>query len=189
MSRKEMLALTEICFVVFVTVLALAVFISSLSLPVSLREPLGSSTMPQIVCGIVILFCIILLIRSLRLVVHERRMRASKHHAGEGGFSTAGGAPASDMAAGTPEDPGTATSLPPRGKTAIAIFLLAIAYAAVLETRQIPAYLLTPVILFMSIYALNDFRRASIIPTLIIAAVVGTSVPIIFTDFFNVNLP
>lgn len=116
-------------------------------------------------------------------------MRASRAHRGEAGYSTAGAAPASDAATGTSEDPAASTPPPPRGRTATAIFLLAIVYAAVLETRQIPAYLLTPVILFVSIYALNDFRRVSIIPTLIVAAVVGTSVPIIFTDFFNVNLP
>jgi len=170
-SHRESSAILEILFVLAWTLIAIAVFWESLSLPRSLREPLGSATMPQIVCGIIIVFCAVLLVRSVRVLVQERRLRLS-----------AGPAVRPQRA----EAPETAA---PRLLLAGSIFLFGLIYVALLQARLVPAYLLTPALLLVSFLTLYNFRRSAVLPAILVAGIVGTAVPLIFTEFFSVNLP
>lgn len=171
MTQRESNAMLEILFVLAWTGISIAVFWESLSLPRSLREPLGSATVPQIVCAIVILFCAVLFVRSIRILLAERRLR----------LATGGGV-------GRPEaEPGGAE--PPKLLLAAAIFVFGMVYVALLQARLVPAYLLTPVLLMASFLTLTRFRRSAIVPAAFVSAVVGAGVPLIFTGFFSVNLP
>ena len=145
--------------------IASALVWDSLDLPESLREPLGSATIPQVVCGIVIAFCAILIVRSARILVRERGRR-------------------SDVKA-TPK----VAAFRRRFDLAAWVFLLAVAYVALMQTRLIPSEILTPAFLGAAILILNGFRRAAILPALVIALVVGLGTNLLFTDFFYVDLP
>ncbi len=167
MSKERSSAILEIAFAVGLLLVAGAVFWNSLGLPVSLREPLGSSTVPQIVCGIIALFCVVLIVRSARVL------------------ASSGTAPAQRPA----DDPSAVEPHTPRPVLAATVFVLAVIYVALLQTRLIPTYVLTPVLLGVSILVLNGFRRSAILPTVVVAATVGSAVPLIFSGFFQVNLP
>ena len=166
MSKERSSAILEIVFALGLVVVVAAVFWNSLSLPKSLREPLGSSTVPQIVCVIIALFCIVLIVRSVRVLV------------------TSGTEPSTKRPEAVAVQPHT-----PRPALAVAVFGLAVVYVALLQTRSIPTSVLTPALLGASILLLNGFRRAAILPTAVVALAVGITVPLIFSGFFQVNLP
>lgn len=167
MSKERSSAILEIVFALGLVVVVAAVFWNSLSLPKSLREPLGSSTVPQIVCVIIALFCIVLIVRSVRVLV------------------TSGTEPSTKR----PEAVAAAQPHTPRPALAVAVFGLAVVYVALLQTRSIPTSVLTPALLAASILLLNGFRRAAILPTAVVALAIGITVPLIFSGFFQVNLP
>lgn len=185
MASRSSKAVLEIGFTVFIVLLASAVLLDSLNLPVSLREPLGSSTIPQIVCGLVIFFCIVLFVRSLRVLISEQQGQSTSFEGNEAtqqSQETANGSKTSDFSA--KDD-----NADQRHLAAACVFLLAVIFVVIIETRQIPAFLVTPVFLLTSMLVLKRFQRASVIPALVISVLVGVSLPLIFTEFFNVNLP
>jgi hypothetical protein len=170
MSQREQNAVIEIGFALFLSVIAIAVFRNSLSLPTSLREPLGSATLPQVVCAIILFFCAVLVARSIRVLIAERTAR-------------------SKTAKIDPERQDAISGHQPQPLLAAAIFAYAVLYVALMQSRLVPAYLLTPALLFVSILTLTRFRLASLLPAAVLAVVIGVGVPMIFTDFFQVNLP
>ena len=165
MSEKERTAYLEIAITGLLTVIAAALIWDSFDLPESLREPLGSATIPQVVCGIVIVFCVILIIRSTRILARERSQK--------------GGA----------EPAPKATAFRRRFDLAGWVFVMAVVYVALMQIRLIPSEILTPAFLGGAILILNGFRRAAILPALVIALVVGLGTNLLFTDFFYVDLP
>ena len=164
MSEKERTAYLEIAITGLLAVISAALIWDSLDLPESLREPLGSATIPQVVCGLVIVFCAILIVRSLRIIARER------------GRSEAERAPET-------------TAFRRRFDLAAWVFVLAVVYVALMQSRLIPSEILTPAFLGGAILILNGFRRAAILPALVIALVVGLGTNLLFTDFFYVDLP
>lgn len=171
MSEKETTAYLEIGVIGLVVIIAAALFWDSLDLPESLREPLGSATIPQVVCVIVIFFCAILLMRSVRVVTAERVQRTRE-----------------------PVEPGkTVKGEKPvyrrRGDLAVQVFLIGVAYVALIQTKWVPSMILTPLFLGSAIMVLNEFRKTAIIPAILIALVIGLGTNFLFTDFFYVDLP
>ena len=171
MSKKETTAFLEIAITGLIVLIAAALFWDSLDLPESLREPLGSATIPQAVCVIVIIFCIILIVRSAKVVAGERGKRAAETNA-----------TAKTVAAQTPE-------FRPRSDLAVKVFLIAVAYVALIQTKWIPSEILTPLFLGSAILTLNEFRRTALVPAFVIALVIGLGTNFLFTDFFYVDLP
>ena len=171
MSEKETTAYLEIGVIGLVVLIAAALFWDSLGLPESLREPLGSATIPQVVCVIVIVFCGILLIRSVRVVTAEREQRTRET-----------------------DEPGEMIKgeksiYRRRGDLAVQVFLIAVAYVALIQTKWVSSMILTPLFLGSAILTLNEFRKNAIIPAILIALVIGLGTNFLFTDFFYVDLP
>jgi len=171
MSSKETTAFLELSITGLIVLIAIALFWDSLSLPESLREPLGSAKIPQAVCVIVIIFSAILIVRSVKVIATERAMRMN-------------------VKDGTEKEMKTETlAFRSRGDLAVKVFLIAVAYVALIQTQWISSKILTPVFLGTAILTLNEFRRTAIVPAILIALVIGLGTNFLFTDFFYIDLP
>lgn len=167
MSQRETSAILEISISILFVVLAAALFVDSLDLPESLREPLGSSSVPQVVCLLVIGFSVALIFRSARIVVKERARRAT------------------NASASSPQAP----LFRKRLDLAAKVFVGATIYVALMQTRLLPSELLTPLFLGSSIIMLTEFRRSALLPAIVVAIVIGLGTNYLFTDFFYIDLP
>ena len=163
MTERQSAATLELLVYGAILFAAVAIFWATLDLPASRREPLGSSSIPQAVSAIVGVFCLILMIRSVRVL-------------------RAGGAPAS------PPEKGD-NSYRRRYDLALGGFVLAIVFAFLIQARWVPAEILTPVFLGTGMLMLNGFRRRAILPSLVIAVVVGLATTYAFKNFFYIDLP
>jgi hypothetical protein len=171
MSSEETTAFLEISIIGLIVLVATALIWDSIGLPESLREPLGSATIPRVVCVIVIFFCAILIVRSVKSILSERAKRTGVK-----------GSTKQTIAAEAP-------AFRRRGDLAIKVFLIAVAYVALIQTKWVSSMILTPLFLGSAILMLNEFRRTTIIPAILIALVIGLGTNFLFTDFFYVDLP
>ena len=171
MTEKEKTAFLEIGVISLIILIAGALFWDSLGLPESLREPLGSATIPQIVCVIVVFFCTILITRSVKIITGERAKRSRE----------------TDSLHPTMAE--TQPTYRRRGDLAVKVFLIAVAYVALIQTQWVSSKILTPVFLGIAILTLNEFRKTAIVPAVVIALVIGLGTNYLFTDFFYVDLP
>ena len=119
MSELETTAYLEIGVTGLIVFIAGALFWDSLGLPESVREPLGSATIPRIVCAIVIVFCAILITRSVKVIASERAKRTTD----------------ADVSSGA--EPGKKLVYRRRGDLAVQVFIIAVAYVALIQTQWI----------------------------------------------------
>lgn len=163
MPESSRNALTEIAVSVILAAIATAFFINSLGLPVSTREPLGSGSIPRVICGCIILFCLLISIRALRTL----------------------------KADGTIAVPKKQTAPAHRKRTDLSFKLIALSflYIGILQTRLVPNEIVSPLFLFVAIQVLNGFNRKALIPSVLLALTVGLVTDYLFTDFFYIDLP
>lgn len=171
MSEQETTAYLEIGFTGLIVFITGALFWDSLGLPESLREPLGSATIPRVVCVIVIAFCSTLITRSVKAINRERAKRTEE----------------ADVPSSV--EPDKQPAYRRRGDLAVKVFLIALAYVALIQTQWVSSKILTPVFLGSAILTLNEFRKSAFIPAIVIALVIGLGTNFLFTDFFYVDLP
>lgn len=169
MSKTEIDGLLEAGFGLLVIVVALAVIVDSLGLPVSVREPLGSASVPRVVCGLVIMFSLVLVARGVRAFRGARRGREAL-------------APG-DAAPGPPAPYRRRTDL------GLVMLVLAIAFVASMQTRAVSSVILIPAFLFAGILVLNGFRGRTVLPAILVAVLLGAATHYTFRDFFYVDLP
>lgn len=166
MSNARSTAILEIVVYGVIILIAGAVFINAMGLPVSNREPLGSASIPQAVCVLIAFLCAILLLRAVATL---RTTRAD-----------------------VPAKPSGAEAAPSyvrRYDLSLALFVLAIAFTVILQERWVKAEILTPTFLTAGILILNRFRPRSIIPSVVIGVVVGLATTYVFKNFFYIDLP
>lgn len=174
MLSKRFDAIAEIAIYCLLQVIAAAVFWASLSLPASLREPLGSASIPQ---GVAVIVAILSLILMVKAVVELRSDRAPEAMAASSHAEDA--APPAEDGAGYRR----------RYDLALAMFVMAIAFTVVLEQRWIRAEILAPTFLCAAILILNRFRPRSILPALVVGVGVGLAATYVFKNFFYIDLP
>ncbi|WP_223476609.1 tripartite tricarboxylate transporter TctB family protein [Oricola indica] len=143
--------------------IVVSIFWSTLSLPASTREPLGSASIPQIVSVLIGLLCVILIWRTLA------EMR-----------------PAADPTAEAEDE---AVSHRRRTDKAAICLGIAIAFAFALQQRLLDAVILTPAFLLALMLVLNGFRPRTILPSVAIALIVGITTVYAFKNFFYIDLP
>lgn len=166
MPNSRSTAILEIFVYGAIILIAAAVFINAMGLPVSNREPLGSASIPQIVCVLIALLCAILLLRAVA-TLRATSAGASARPAGES----------------------AAPSYVRRYDLSLALFVLAIAFTIILQERWVKAEILTPAFLTAGILILNRFRPRSIIPSVVIGVVIGLVTTYVFKNFFYIDLP
>lgn len=170
MSDKPTTARLELFVYAVLLCIVTAIFWSTLDLPTSTREPLGSASIPQIVSVIVAIFCVILILRSLR----AQRTAA---------------APAAEPEAVETVDVTAPSAYRRRTDKAAICFALALIFAFALDQRLINAAILTPAFLLAMMLVLQGFRPRSILPSVVIALLVGITTTYVFKHFFYIDLP
>ncbi|AQZ50897.1 tripartite tricarboxylate transporter TctB family protein [Martelella mediterranea] len=140
-----------------------SVFWSTLGLPASTREPLGSASLPQIVSVIIGIFCVILIWRALA---------AMRPAVGR-----------------TPAPNDEAVSHRRRTDKAAICLGIAIAFALALQLRLLNAAILTPAFLLSLMLVLHGFRPRTILPSVAISLIVGIVTVYAFKNFFYIDLP
>lgn len=142
------------------------------SLPPGSFEPLGSAPVPQATAGIVIFCCLLVMAGAVRRIRQQSGEEtetppvnaAIRHHV---------------------KDEFVGRS--PYG--ALVMLGATIAYTVLLQSRLIPFGVLTFVFLLLVIWALNNFRRRSLLPSTLTAIVFGFGTQFIFTRVFVIDLP
>lgn len=157
--RKNIL---EAAFYVGLMALCLAVIVSTIGLPESLREPLGSSAVPRGISVLIAAFSAFLLGQTLRRI---RKLRQA--------------------ASTSPESEAPAVSGHPVLKTCVIIA----AYAALLTWPVIPSVITTPLFLFILIMALSERTTKNICWAAGLAIVFGAGLHYLFKHYLFVNLP
>lgn len=168
MSDKHAAARLELSIYAVLLCIVTAIFWSTLDLPASTREPLGSATIPQVVSVIVGIFCVILMLRSWR--------------------AQRGARPPSAVTPQTQAGEGPPAFRSRTDKAAIC-FSLAVAFAFVLEQRLVSAAILTPAFLLALMLVLQGFRLRALLPSVVIALIVGIGTTYVFKNFFYIDLP
>lgn len=163
MQNDRSTARLEIAVYGVLILVALAVFVGTLGLPVSNREPLGSSSVPQAVSVIVALLCLTLMARAIR-VLNAPHPDAPPAPDGEGVYRR-------------------------RFDLALSLFGLALVFAFLLEQRLLRADILTSAFLALGFLILNRFRPRAWIPSLVLAVVLGVATTYVFKNFFYIDLP
>lgn len=130
-------------------------------LPPGSFEPLGSGPVPKVTAAIVILCCIAIIIRA---VLQIRRGPGAAY-----------------------EIRNQFSGRPPYG--AVVMLGGAIVYVGVLHLRLLPFGIATFIFLVLLIWALEDFRKRTLIPATLTAAIVGFGTEYLFTNVFVVDLP
>ncbi len=171
MSDKITTARFELFVYAVLLCIVTAIFWSTLDLPTSTREPLGSASIPQIVSVIVAIFCIILILRSLR----AQRAAAA--------------APATEADALQSVEAKAPSAYRRRTDKAAICFGLALVFAFALDQRLVNAAILTPAFLLALMLVLQGFRPRSILPSVVIALLVGITTTYVFKHFFYIDLP
>lgn len=164
MSDKPATARLELLVYAVLLCIAIAVFWSTLDLPTSTREPLGSASIPQIVSVIIGIFCVILILRALRA---QREAAAALG----------------------PESVTAPSAYRRRTDKALICFGLALVFAFALDQRLVNAAILTPAFLLAMMLVLKGLSLRSIFPCIVIALIVGISTTYVFKHFFYIDLP
>ncbi len=164
MSDKPTTARLELLVYAVLLCIAIAVFWSTLDLPTSTREPLGSASIPHIVSVIIGIFCVILILRALRAQRDAAAALAS-------------------------ESVTTPPAYRRRTDKALVCFGLALVFAFALDQRLVNAAILTPAFLLAMMLVLKGFRPRSILPSVVIALMVGITTTYVFKHFFYIDLP
>jgi hypothetical protein len=145
-----------------IAVVAAVVYWKSLSIPAGLYDPLGAGTMPRIVCGGIILFCVI-------SVVHSRFRAASPKKAKT--KSSAAEMQAHD-----------------RPWLAASTFALMVLLAVTILYR-VSYEITTSAFLFAGILAIRRFKPAVIPMAAVLSIMIGVGVAYLFGHVFSVDLP
>lgn len=177
----------EIGVCTLVILVCIIVLWQASSLPPGSFEPLGSAPVPQATACIVILCCLIVIAGAVR------RMRQPVEE-------TTG-----DQTTGDQTAPQTVPQTVPMSSAfkhhvkdefvgrspygALVMLGATIAYTALLHSRLIPFGVLTFVFLLLVIWALNNFKRRSLLPAALTAIVFGFGTQFIFTKVFIIDLP
>jgi len=160
--------IAEIGVCTFVIAVCIVLLWQASGLPPGSFEPLGSAPVPQVTACIVIVCCLIVIFTALRRIFRrsDRQYTGSalKHYV---------------------KDEFVGRS--PNG--ALVMLGSTVVYTALLHSRLIPFGALTFVFLLLVIWALNNFRRQSLIPAAITAVVFGFGTQLVFTKIFIIDLP
>lgn len=165
-------AILEIAVYVALVAISAAIFLGTLGLPVSNREPLGSASIPQAVSVLVALMCLVLMARAIRVLRAERDAAPAPQPA--------------DAADGGGE---AAPSYRRRFDLALGVFGLALAFTFLLQARLVPAEFLIGGFLGLGFLLLNRFRLKAVLPSVVIAVVVALVTTYVFKSFFYIDLP
>ena len=161
MQQEFRKLILEAAFYIGLLALCLAVILSTIGLPVSLREPLGSSAVPRGISVLIAAFSAFLLGQTLRRIRSQRqgtRSATSKT---------------------------TSASVSPVLKTC----LLIAAYAALLTWPVVPSSITTPLFLFTLIAALSPRTPKTLCWAAGLAIFFGTGLHVLFKNYLYVNLP
>jgi hypothetical protein len=154
-------ALRSYLVTALIAVVAAAVYWKSLSIPAGLYDPLGAGTMPRIVCGGIILFCIISVVHSrFRAVSPKAKTKSSTV-----------GIQAHD-----------------RPWLAASTFALMVLLAATILYR-VSYEITTSVFLFVGILAIRRFKPAVVPMAAVLSIMIGVGVAYLFGHVFSVDLP
>lgn len=155
-------ALKENFVTVLIGLVAAIVYWKSLSIPAGLYDPLGAGTMPRIICGGIILFCVISFLQSLfrgaRPAKAERLVNPAEIEAPDRPW----------LAAGT--------------------FGLMILLAISILFR-VSFGVTASLFLFVGIMAAQRFKPSSVVMAALISILVGGGVAYLFGSVFSVDLP
>lgn len=160
--------IAEIGVCTLVIVVCVVLLWQASKLPPGSFEPLGSAPVPQATAVIIIVCSVIVIFTALRHMFRrsDREYTEStiKHHV---------------------KDEFVGRS--PYG--ALVMLGATVGYMALLHSRLIPFGALTFLFLLLVIWALNNFRRQSLIPAAITAVVFGFGTQFVFTKIFIIDLP
>ncbi len=144
---------------IFLIVVCVVVLWETRKLPPGSFEPLGSAPVPRAVAGLIILLCLAVIARA---VIELRR--------------------------GRPRAP-TADGTIPRPVDAFALFVLTLAYVAVLALGRASFAVVTSVFLTLAIWGLARFDRRTLPWAIVVAVAMGFGCEYLFTEVFVVDLP
>jgi putative tricarboxylic transport membrane protein len=161
--QQESPTSTDIGLGVVLILVALVIIYGTLDLPAGSFEPLGSASIPQYVCGGIIVLSIWIIARAL---VRSRQ---------RGGQPEANGA---DEA-----------TFPLRPGIAIALVGFAFVYVGVMATDLLRFSIATTLFLVAAIGMLTKFERRQIPAVVIVALVLGIGLEYTFTQIFVIDLP
>lgn len=167
MSEQRNTAILEIVVCTALIAIAAAFIVDSLGLPESLREPLGSARIPQIVCATIIIFCASIIWRALGT------LRAAKASVPQASARVE----RADQSHGRRYD------------LSFGIFVLGVAYVFLMQTRAVGSAIVTPLFLILGMLLLTGFQRRYWPAAIGIGLVVGLGTHFLFKDFFYVDLP
>jgi len=156
----------EAAFYAVILLVCLAVLVSAMGLPGSLREPLGSAAVPKGVAVLIAAFCIMLLRRTL----HDLRTCVQS---------------GSD-AANSAKTPSPASNA---GGAVLKTCLIITVYAALLTWPIIPSAVTTPVFLFILIMALSSWTWKNFCWAIALSILFGEGLHYLFQNYLFVNLP
>ncbi|GAB5377321.1 MAG: hypothetical protein AcusKO_37830 [Acuticoccus sp.] len=170
MQSTRSTAILEIAVYAALIFVSAAIFIGTIGLPVSNREPLGSASIPQAVSVLVALMCLVLMARAIRVLRAERDTApAPPPGADEGGEA--------------------APTYRRRFDLALGIFGLALVFTFLLQVRLVPAQFLIGGLLGLGFLLLNRFRLKAVLPSVVIAVAVAVATTYVFKSFFYIDLP
>jgi len=143
-----------------ICLVALVAYWDALGLPPPLYDPLGAGRLPKIVTISILVLSAIVVGQS-----------AIKEYLMSG-----------------PTRPAKPREFPLRPWLAVAVFGYALLFAISLALR-VPYWASSVVFLFITVLTFSRFKRTAILPSAIIALVVGVAVYLLFSSVFRVDLP
>ena len=157
----EQRTIAEIGVCSLIIIVCAVILWQAAKLPPGSFEPLGSAPVPQATAGIVIICCLVVIGRA---VVQIRRQPPLGSHVRD------------EFSGRSPWN-------------AIVMFGGTLAYVGMLQLGVLSFGVLTFVFLLLLIWSLNQFRKASLLPATVTAAVCGFGIEYLFTRVFVVDLP
>lgn len=157
----EQRTIAEIGVCSLIIIICALILWQAAKLPPGSFEPLGSAPVPQATAGIVIGCCLIVMVKA---IIKIRRHHSLAHHVRD------------ELIGRSPWN---------------AIYILGgtLAYVALLQLGKLSFGVLTFAFLLLLILTLNRFRRHSLLPATITAALFGFGIEFLFTRVFVVDLP
>jgi hypothetical protein len=152
---------TEIGVSALIATVCVVVWISASKLPPGTFEPLGSGPVPKYTAAVVFLACLFVIQRAVRRL------------AGQGSLA---GVLRSELVGGKP-------------LMALFLFVLSIAYVAILQSRAVPFAPLSAVYLLLLIWGMEGFAPRKFLPALATAVIAAFGAGYVFTNIFIVDLP
>jgi hypothetical protein len=150
---------------VLIGLVAAVVYWKSLSIPPGLYDPLGAGTMPRIVCGGIILFCVICIVQSVFRGARPTEAKAPQD--------------------GTDGEDGAAPDRPWLSAVTFGFMVL----LAISILFRVSYEISTSLFLFIGIMAVRRFKLSAVPMSALLSIVVGVGIGYLFGSVFSVDLP